>query len=201
LPKVSEAHLEARREQIIDAAITCFARDGFHRTTMQDIVKAGSLSPGAIYSYFASKEEIIEAIAGGRHRREREWLTDASELDDPRAALAATAKAFFGGLSGRRARLDRRVGVFMWAEALRNPRIRRLARGGVDQPLIVLIQVIEDAQARGQVSPGLDPESLARAMIALFHGLVLQQAWDETVDVERYLDTIEQLLVAITERR
>ena len=197
MPKVSQAHLEARREQIIDAAITCFARDGFHRTTMQDIFKAASLSPGAIYSYFPSKEQIIEEISNERHRRERKWLAEASEIDDPRAALTSVADSFFGGLGDRQARLDRRVGVLMWAEALRNPRIRRLVREGVDQPRAVLAEVIAAAQNRGELGPEFDPDSLARLMIALFHGFVLQQAWDESVDGERYLTTVEQLLLAI----
>lgn len=67
MPRVSEAYLRARRRQIVDAAIECFARHGFHRATMQDIVRQAQLSPGAIYRYFATKEEIIEAIAGDVH--------------------------------------------------------------------------------------------------------------------------------------
>jgi AcrR family transcriptional regulator len=198
LPKVSEAHLEARREQIIDAALACFARDGFHRTTMQDIVKAASLSPGAIYSYFASKDEIIEAISTERHRRERAWLAEAAEHGDARAALASMASSFFGGLSDRETRLDRRVGVLTWAEALRNPRIRRLVREGVDEPRAVLAEVIAAAQKRGELARQFDPDTLARMMIALFHGFVLQQAWDERLDAELYLDNIERLLLELT---
>jgi AcrR family transcriptional regulator len=199
LPKVSEAHLEARREQIVKAAVSCFARDGFHRTTMQDIVTEASMSPGAIYSYFASKDEIIEAIVAERHRREREWLDEAAAADDPRLALADLAAAFFRGLSQREARLDRRVGVLMWAEALRNPRIRRLAREGVDGPRAVLTSLIEAAQERGELSRAFDPDNLARVMIAVFHGFVLQQAWDNDVDAEEYLASIEQLLRALSD--
>src|SRR3989304_6177982 len=56
MPKVTEAHLEARRSQILDAAWTCFARKGYHQATMQDICQESGLSPGAIYRYFESKE-------------------------------------------------------------------------------------------------------------------------------------------------
>jgi AcrR family transcriptional regulator len=62
MPKVTEAHLEARRQQILDAAWACFARKGYHQTTMQDICQESELSPGAIYRYFAGKEAILEAI-------------------------------------------------------------------------------------------------------------------------------------------
>ncbi|MER5439894.1 TetR/AcrR family transcriptional regulator [Streptomyces sp. NPDC002790] len=62
MPKVSQAHLDARRQQIIDAARARFAADGFARTSMPDIVRASGLSTGAIYRYFKSKDEIVAAI-------------------------------------------------------------------------------------------------------------------------------------------
>ena len=44
MPKVTEEHVAARRRQILSAALSCFAREGFHRTTMQDIFReAGSV--------------------------------------------------------------------------------------------------------------------------------------------------------------
>jgi AcrR family transcriptional regulator len=55
MPKVTEAHLEARRQQILDAALACFSRRGFHQSTMQDICQEAELSPGAVYRYFRSK--------------------------------------------------------------------------------------------------------------------------------------------------
>jgi TetR/AcrR family transcriptional regulator, transcriptional repressor of aconitase len=49
MPRVAESYLQARRRQIMDAAVTCFARSGFHAATMQDIVAETGLSAGAIY--------------------------------------------------------------------------------------------------------------------------------------------------------
>src|SRR3954462_3215845 len=62
MPKVTEEHVDARRRQILSAALRCFARAGFHRTTMQDIFREADLSPGAVYSYFKGKDELIGAI-------------------------------------------------------------------------------------------------------------------------------------------
>ena len=61
-PKVPEEHLEARREQILGAAIACFAEKGFHKTSMKDICNKAQLSPGAVYNYFESKDDIVEAV-------------------------------------------------------------------------------------------------------------------------------------------
>ena len=49
MPKVSEQHREARRDQIVDAALRCFSRKGFQRTSMADIIAESGLSAGAIY--------------------------------------------------------------------------------------------------------------------------------------------------------
>src|SRR3954466_4084938 len=62
MPKVTEEHVDARRRQILSAALRCFAREGFHRTTMQDIFREADLSPGAVYSYFTGKDELISGI-------------------------------------------------------------------------------------------------------------------------------------------
>ncbi|MFD6529383.1 TetR/AcrR family transcriptional regulator [Streptomyces sp. NPDC060184] len=62
MPKVSQAHLDARRQQIIDASRARFAAHGFARTSMTDLVEASGLSIGAIYRYFKGKDEIVAAI-------------------------------------------------------------------------------------------------------------------------------------------
>ncbi|GAB3249513.1 TetR/AcrR family transcriptional regulator [Kineosporia babensis] len=61
-PKVSQQHLDARRQQIVDAARARFATHGFARTSMADIVAASGLSNGAIYRYFTGKDDIVVAV-------------------------------------------------------------------------------------------------------------------------------------------
>ncbi len=94
MPKVSSEHLDARRAQIVDAAVTCFARDGFHRTTMHDICREAALSPGAVYRYFASKEELLEALEQAAPsestsaKKLLERMKSAGRLDSFKAELA-----------------------------------------------------------------------------------------------------------------
>jgi AcrR family transcriptional regulator len=62
MPKVSQAHLDARRQQIVNAARARFASHGFAHTSMADIIAESGLSNGAIYRYFTSKEQIVIAV-------------------------------------------------------------------------------------------------------------------------------------------
>ncbi|MGO8916198.1 MAG: TetR/AcrR family transcriptional regulator [Stellaceae bacterium] len=198
MPKVSEAHREARRQQVLDAAIACFARDGFHQTSMADILRQSGLSAGAVYSYFSGKDEIIAAVAEDRHRQEAELNAAAAAQSDPVEALHELARAYAGWMFDPAAELRRRVGVQGWAEALHSPEIRALVLRGMSAAKETLGALIRRAQAEGRIAPAFDAEALARAMVALFQGFALQLAWDEEVDCDAHLATVERLLAAIT---
>jgi AcrR family transcriptional regulator len=62
LPKIAEEARTARRDQIIAAAAGCFARAGYHATTMADIAEAAGVSKGTPYLYFPSKEALFIAL-------------------------------------------------------------------------------------------------------------------------------------------
>ena len=199
MPKVDQAHLDARRAQIVEAASQCFSREGLHGTTMQDIIRQSGLSAGAIYSYFASKDEIIEAINNERHAREQQLISDACRRADLRNAFEQLSQYFFGSLHEADERERRRVGIQLWAEALRNERILAIVRDGVDEPRKLLASLIKEAQRRGKLRPDLSPDAVARVLIALYHGFVLQQAWDEQAQLEPFLAVVAAMLGTLLE--
>jgi TetR/AcrR family transcriptional regulator, transcriptional repressor of aconitase len=198
MPKVSQSYLDARRAQILDAAVLCFARQGFHRSTMQDIVRQSKLSPGAIYNYFSSKDEIIAAIAHDRHAKERALLAAAAKAPTLIGALEQIRDAFFGPLQDPQERLRRRVGIQFWAEAQRNPHILKLVRRGINQPLKILAALIAKAQRRSQLTKKVHPEALARLLVASFHGLVLQIEWDPSVSAQAYVDLLDEFVRSLS---
>lgn len=53
--------VEARRKQILSAALELFGTKGFHRTTTQDLADAAGVSVGLIYQYFKDKENLLAA--------------------------------------------------------------------------------------------------------------------------------------------
>src|SRR5260370_3070087 len=63
MPKTSAAAKEARRTQILAAAVRCFARTGYYATSIEAVVRETGLSRGALYLYFPSKEALYLAIS------------------------------------------------------------------------------------------------------------------------------------------
>ncbi len=197
MPKVSEAHRENRRRQILDAAIECFAHHGFQRTTMEDIIREAGLSAGAIYSYFQSKDQIIETLADQRHEREKRIIEAALNREEWAASLSELFRSFSSELlTASSARKERRLGIQLWAEALCNPKVLTLIRRGINQPLKLLSNAIAEAQGSGRLQRTLNPEAAARVLIAMFHGLILQQAWDERTEVAEFAKAAQAMLAA-----
>jgi AcrR family transcriptional regulator len=197
MPKVSQKYLDDRRSEILDAAIVCFSRDGFHRTTMKDIVRESGLSPGAIYNYFRSKEEIIEANAARRQAKERRLVTEAIADGPAASALKRVRDAFFDELENPKERLRRRLSVQLWAEAQSSPEIRKIVRRSFEEPRRLLSEALVEAQKQGAIAKWADPDALACFVIAAFHGLVLQREWDSQFSPEPHKVLLDLLLKAV----
>jgi AcrR family transcriptional regulator len=184
MPKISEAKRETRRQEILDAALRCFSRDGFHNTTTADIVRESGVSQGTLYLYFATKEDIVVALADERHQGEAMINALAQGEQDPIRGLLALIELYGEGLTDPRRIAMRRVGIQGWGEALRNERIRKSAVEGLATVRAAITRLIERGQHTGQIRAEVDAEAVARTLVATFQGLVLQVAWDEAVDLK-----------------
>src|SRR5271169_5009384 len=119
MPKISETQRETRRQHIMAAALKCFSRDGFHNTTTADIVRESGVSQGTLYLYFATKDDIVVALADDRHQGEAFLNALAQSEQDPVAGLMLLVELYGKGLGDARRAEMRRVGIQGWAEALR----------------------------------------------------------------------------------
>ncbi len=143
MPKISDAKRDARRRQVLDAALACFSEAGFHQTGMADIVRRSGLSHGAVYLYFPSKNDLIEALAVDRHRSEAALNAAALANADPLDALRVLAHSYALSLVDPAGEARRRVGVNGWAEALRNDRVRAAVLEGAEAARFTLGPLIE----------------------------------------------------------
>jgi AcrR family transcriptional regulator len=200
MPKVSREHGEARRRQIIDAAYRCFARKGFHQTTMRDIYEEAHLSPGAVYHYFAGKDEIVEASFDFDYERSLERFDAARASDDPLTALNSLVGFFFRGLDEAATLGAGRVNVQGWGEAFVNPRLRETIRRVFDSYLEALAWIVRRAQESGQLDRSLDPRAVSQLLLSLYCGLELQKALDPDLDVGKYTTAAKGLLFPTSAR-
>jgi AcrR family transcriptional regulator len=200
MPKVSKEHSAARRRQIIDAAYRCFARSGFHQTSMRDIYQEAGLSPGAVYHYFASKDEIIQASFDFDYLRSVDRFDEALASADPLAALTGLLDFFFQGLKGAAELGAGRVNVQGWGEALVNCQLQQTLQRVLGQYRDAVAQLIRRAQAAGQVDQSLDPVAVSQVMQSLYYGLELQKALDPGLDVDRYAAAVMLLLQPAPQR-
>jgi len=198
MPRVDDRYLASRRRQIMDAAIACFAREGFHRTTMQHIVAESGLSAGAIYRYFPAKEDIVAAIAAEHHTREAAVLTTAAKATAAGDVLRDLARVSLGRLADPAEQRWRRVTVQLWGEALRDDRVMGIVRSGLDEPVEIIARLLCRGQHDGNVPAEIDPHSAARVCAAIFQGLVLQQAWEPGLDIDAYIDAVIALIGTFT---
>jgi len=197
MPKITQAQRDTRRQQILDAALRCFSRDGFHSTTTADIVRESGVSQGTLYLYFATKDDIIAALADDRHQSEALLTALAQREQDPIRGLLSLIELHGSKLTDP-GRLDgRRVGVQGWAEALRNPGIHASVVGGLTTVREAIIRLIERGQRTGQIRAEIDAVAVSRALVAVFQGLVLQVVWGEAVDLEACGRIIHDMIGAL----
>jgi AcrR family transcriptional regulator len=200
MPKVKPETLAARREQILQAAEACFARQGFHQTTIQDVIRESGLSAGCIYSYFASKEELIQAIGDDRHTRDSALLAVKDKETDPLESLRAIARAFLGDLQKEQGLRARRVALQLWAEALRDDVVREQVTSGIRKPIAIMVKVLRNGQRLGVIDGTINPQTIARTMVSMFQGIVLQRLWGEPFSTAEAMKAFDIFLAGIAKR-
>jgi len=193
MPKVTEAHMQARREQILAAAHACFGRKGFHQTTMQDICEAAELSPGAVYRYFPSKETIIAACCQDGQAQVVEAVQQLfAQALDTQAVIEALLTEFF--LHLERSVPEVGAEMEMAAEAARNPEINAAYREQRATIVRELARVLRRGQERGEVAAEIDVDAAAQVLLATWQGLVMQLSSDPGIDVRSYVEALRMIL-------
>src|SRR4051795_6722310 len=114
-----------RRCQILDAALVCFAKRGFHQTSMHDISAEAGISVGLIYRYFESKEAVISAMADCRKKVLQELLARARQAPTLAEALEIV---FMSHCSGGSPQLQSAFVIDLYNEASRNPPLAEMVR-------------------------------------------------------------------------
>ncbi|SCG75484.1 transcriptional regulator, TetR family [Micromonospora echinaurantiaca] len=196
VPRVSAEHLAARRRQIVDAARRCFLREGFHRTSMQDVIAEAGLSVGAVYRYFPSKNDLINAIAEEAVSGAGEVLAGLARHDPPLPLVEALDRVLTYVETQLGADGVLRIAIQVWGEAQRDPALAAFVAEKYTGFRSQFGLLVRRAQQAGELPAGTDPDAIAAALFALVPGWFTQRILTGGPDRRTYLAGVRALLGA-----
>ncbi|MFB6609907.1 TetR/AcrR family transcriptional regulator [Agromyces sp. NPDC056379] len=194
MPKVTAAYREARRDEIIDAALRAFSAKGFQGTSMADVIAETGLSAGAIYGHFAGKKELFAAVAA-RTLQSRRLEVEAQQAD---GRLLTPGEVVTTILRGMRDSFDTRLLVQLWADAAADPVILE----SIGAPLAFVPEAFGASvrpwfEAHPEHAGDDIDATIARLvpiMLALGQGFMIQRQIFPDFDDESYFASVRQLL-------
>ena len=177
MPKVSEAHLEARREQILDGARRAFARYGYHGATVAKLEDEIGLSRGAIFNYYPDKWALFLALV----RRDRHRFSEVLEWE---------------GLDGLLRQMTYEspewLGVyFELAHRLRtNPELMDDLKDASPEESQQSLDLFESWQREGEIRGDISLETIIHFMNVVANGIALGTSLGLEFDVEPFLKLV-----------
>src|SRR6187200_949866 len=158
-----------RRCQILDAALVCFAKRGFHQASMHDISAEAGISVGLIYRYFENKDAVISAMAD-RHKKE---ISEVLERARQAPSLLESLEILFTAHCCEDApQVVSAFVVDLYAEASRNPHVADLVRDVLDTAMDGVTDLIARAPEGQNAGNDLRPEVLAELIFAVARGML-----------------------------
>jgi AcrR family transcriptional regulator len=194
VPRVSEQHLTARRQQILDAAHACFLRNGFHQTSMQDVIREANLSVGAVYRYFPSKTDLITAIAEQvideiaatfDHMLAEEHAPPIVEALERGVDLVTANTGPDGTL---------RLALQIWSESTTDPVLASFVDKVYRRIREILVTLARRAIERGDLPADTDPYEIGVVLFALMPGYALQRILTGGPEPEAFKAGLRRLL-------
>jgi AcrR family transcriptional regulator len=167
MPRVVPEYKEEARSRIVNAANQVFGEKGYRQATMDDVAKKLGVSKGALYLYFASKEELFEAICRAEPLAFKEILY--STFSDNKKPLEGAGEFFDKMMKRYGSNLGLSFEIF--SEASHNPNLRKILKKTQDEYAGTLMTYLEEGRKRGFINRDLDLLFITYAMIALWNGI------------------------------
>lgn len=171
MPKLSKEQKISRRKQIMQAALICAARKGFHQTSMRDICREAKMSIGAVYNYYKSKEEILAAITKEGQPTKRVMLERLKECQNARESFQELFGYFFLVYKNGSFRTYGSIDLETYCEATRNEEVRKIMQEEYEAMANPLKELIKHWQREKEIRKDIDPTYLANYLISLSIGI------------------------------
>jgi AcrR family transcriptional regulator len=171
MPKLTNEQKTSRRKQIMQAALICVARQGFHQTSMRDICMEAKMSMGAVYNYYKSKEEILAAMTKEGRQAKRLTLERLKERRNARESFQELFRYFFLVYKNGSFRTYGTIDLETYCEAMRNKEIRKIMQEECKSLTNPLAGLIRHWQRKKEIRRDIDPSYLANCLISLSIGI------------------------------
>src|SRR5215217_5540170 len=158
MPQPHTDSVPDRRSQILEAALVCFAKRGFHQTSMHDISGEAGISVGLIYRYFENKEAVISAMAD-RHKEEIQQMLERARQAP--SLLESLEILFTAHCCEDAPQVVSAFVVDLYAEASRNPHVADLVRDVLQTAMAGVRDLIARAPEGQNTASNLTPDDLA----------------------------------------
>lgn len=160
-----------------------FARHGFQRARMDDIVEESGISKGGLYWYFKSKDDIIAAILDRLFDRGLDEYNEIAQAKSPVSDRLALVNKLVVVEVDRFMQLLP-ITLEFYAIAARSKSVRQALQGYLEMYIQALAQLIQEGVDAGEFRP-VDAASVALSLTAFYEGLMLLKVVDpDGVDYE-----------------
>lgn len=187
---VQEQLIEARKNQILDAAASVFVEKGFHPTTIKDIAKAAGIADGTVYNYFENKTALLFGIFDRMRAsiQQEEISLNVSEMDF-RTFMTAYFRYPLLALKGDNFALFRVV----VSEMMVNKALRDLYFQRILEPALVGGEQLLQQWAESRAIKPIDIRLTTRAVSAIILGLIMEHIMGDT-ELESQWDALPDFL-------
>ena len=178
----------------MEAALGVFARSGYDRATVDEIVRQAGFSKGAFYVHFESKEDLFWAMLEERISRQQKAFRQAVEHTQP---LAGNVRTILSGVFGLLREDPLWGSLFMefGAHASRNEKVRQRLAAMYQRWRELIVEILSASRDAGRVRKDIDLPFVATLLIATVEGSVMQSHLaPETVRLEEMVEPLTRTL-------
>ena len=185
---------QAKRRQILRAAITVFARSGYHGSRVADVAKEAGVAYGLVYHYYGSKEDLLEAVFRRTWSNMLEAVEEIERSDAPaREQLAEVARIVLGAWE-----TDPDLVRVLVKEVTRSPQLGREVQE-IEHAFTALERIVRAGQESGDLRADVEPRVAASILYGALEDVLTSWVFERLVavpgDVDRVAATVVDVLV------
>ena len=171
MPKVSAEHKTKVKENITNAAIKNFSKNGYAITKMDDIAKTADVSKGTLYLYFQSKEDLFESICKSNQRI---LIDERSDLFQSMGKIRHDLGLFYDNFL-RSLQDTQKIRIEALAESVHNPKLRKIIQKNRKEIESNVEEFLKGMKKAGFFVNNPDMRAVSSGVISLFDGLILSE--------------------------